>query len=263
MCFKKWFSGPALPEFTKNTIVHVAVGDYRGTANDLAGPPYDQKDFQDMVSSKWNNYVYRNHLDSQGTAVNFLNDLKKAVSLIEQDDLLLFINDNCYATSNTKGINSPNILGHRFHPNPVLKPRLRIKTKAMSRAGNYIAMSACLENETAADAMFEHPNGAYHYAIKKALERGITYLQWHQKTFSLLKKMGFDQTCTIDGPLEKVNRLCFEGNVYCFVLSSHGSYTYDRDGDEADGQDEGPFLFDRMVLDDEINAIIATNPYLC
>lgn len=251
-----------VPEFTKNTITTIAVGDYAGTANDLAGPPYDQKDFQSKILSIWNHYTFRNYLNSAGTSVNFLANLNKAVSQIKPEDLLLFINDNCFAASNTKGHNSPKILGNRFHPNPTLPPRNKVRSRAMVKAHTYLAMSACLATETAADAYFKHPNGAYTYALLQTLEKGITYLEWHQRALNLLKQLGFKQTCTIEGPIELANRKAFEGNVYCFYLSSHGSYTYDKDGDEDDGQDEGPYLFDRMVIDDEINAIIAKNEYL-
>lgn len=258
MCWKR----SSLSNFTKNTIVHIAVGDYKGTVNDLDGPPYDQKDFKTMVSSKWNNYVYRNYLDSKATSSTFLGDLKKAVALIGENDLLFFINDNCYSATNTKARSNANILNYRFYPNPVLPSRRITRSRAMAKAGNYIAMSACLDSQTAADAMFDHPNGAYHYALIKTAEKGITYLEWHQRTYSLLMQLGFNQSCTIEGPYDKVNKKIFEGNVYCFVLSSHGSFTYDVNGDESDGQDEGPYLYDRMILDDEINAIIATNKYL-
>lgn len=264
MCFDIFKKKPStVPEFTKNTITTVVVGDYEGTANDLAGPPYDQKDLQAKVLSLWGHYTFRNYLNSKATSVNFLSDLEKAVSIIGPDDLLLFINDNCFSASNTKaGYNSPKILGWRFHPNPKLPPRNIVRSRAMFKAHRYIAMSASLATETAADAYFKHPNGAYTYALLQTLEKGITYLEWHQRTLALLKKLGFKQTCTIEGPIELANRKVFEGNVYCFYLSSHGTYTYDKDGDEGDGQDEGPYLFDRMVLDDEINAIIAKNKYL-
>ena len=268
MCWKTivgWFKpDPIVPvtEFTKNTIVSVAVGDYQGSANDLDGPPFDQVDFKEKILALWPHYSFREYLNSQGTAVNFLEDLETGVSLIEEGDLLLFINDNCFSTTNTKGKHSPNILGHRFHPNPDLPRRKIIRSKAMSKAVNYLAMSACLENETAADAQFEHPNGAYTYALLKTLKKGITYYEWHMAALAFLKAQGFRQTCTLEGPVTLQNKLVFEGNVYCYYLSSHGTYTYDKDGDETDGQDEGPYLFDNMILDDTINSIISTNSYL-
>ncbi len=263
MC-KDWFKKKPIimPEFTKNTIVATVVGDYPGTANDLAGPPYDLKDFQARILKSWPYYTFRNYLNEKGTAVNFLGDLEKGVSLIGPDDLLLFINDNCYAASNTKGHNSPDILGYRYHPNPVLPPRSIVRSRALFKAHRYLAMSASLSTEPAADARFDHPNGAYTYALLQTLEVGITYLEWHQRATTLLRKLGFKQTPVIEGPIELASRKVFEGNVTCFYNSCHGSYTYDKDGDEGDGQDEGPYFYDRLVIDDEINAIIAKNQYL-
>jgi hypothetical protein len=267
MCFKKiieWFKQDAMgrPDYTKNTIVPIIVGNYPGTANDLAGPPYDQVDFQEKILSLWPHYIFRTFIDSEATAGAFLNELQTGVSLIEEGDLLLFINDNCFSESNTKCLNSPKILGSRFFNNPNLPLKTKIKSRALRQANNYLSMSACLDHETAADAEFEHPNGAYHYALIKTLEKGITYQQWHERAFLLLKQMGFQQSCTLEGPFDLRNRIVFEGNVICYETSSHGSYTYDKDGDELDGQDEGPYLYDRMVLDDEINSIISTNNFL-
>jgi len=273
MCFKKiaeWFKpdpAPIIPDFTKNTIVSIVKGDYPGSANDLEGPPYDQEDLQKAILAKWSHYVFRNFKDNASTANRLLSELTGLVQRIESDDLFLSINDNCFSESNTKDLLNPSkirILQNRVYYPPGLTPRKKVRSKAfkLAQANKYIAMSACLDHESASDAYFEHPNGAYTYCLIKTLEKGITYLQWHEKTKALLKQLGFDQTCTIEGPLELQNKIIFEGNVSAMYVSSHGSFTYDASGDEPDKQDEGPYL-DRLILDDEINAIIATNPYLC
>jgi len=188
-------------EYTGNTIVGFFRGDYAGDANDLAGPPYDQKDFYAMINKKWPYYSFRTFLDFDATAKNLLSELKLGVNNIKsKDDLLLTINDNCFSTSNTRDIpnHNPKILGYRYHPHPVLPPRGKTRTRALTKAGNYIAMSACLDNETAADAYFKHPNGAYHYCLIMTAEVGITYLEWHQRTLLMLKQLRFNQTCTIE-----------------------------------------------------------------
>lgn len=260
MC-KGWFKKKEdqIPAFTKNTGVEIVCGNYPGTVNDLAGPPYDMDDVKNKILSYWPHYSFRAFKDTQATTERLLGDLQEGVNRIEFGDLLLFINDNCFSESNTKNFNSPKILGHRYCK-VQLPPREKIKSA--TKANNYLAMSACLDHETASDAQFEHPNGAYTYCLLKTLRPGITYLQWHEETKALLKELGFRQTPTIEGPANLQNRLVFEGNVTLFYLSSHGTTDEDLNGDEADKKDEGPYLYNGFVSDDQINAIIATNPIL-
>jgi len=261
MCFKKKPVEP-IPDYTKNTIASIVKGDYPGNVNDLAGPPNDQEDLQNAVLSKWPVYKFRNFKNWDSTAKKLLSELTNLVSRIEPGDLFLTINDNCFSESNTKALNSPKILGRRVYIPENLPRRKIVRSKALSSASKYLAMSACLDHESASDAEFNgRANGAYTYCLIKTMEKGITYLQWHQKALAKLKQLGFDQTCTIEGPIELQNKVIFEDNVSVLYLSSHGSYTYDSSKDESDGQDEGPYL-DRLIVDDEINAIIATNPLL-
>lgn len=262
MCFRKKVN--LLPDYTNNTIISLVTGNYPGTANDLAGPPYDQVDFEKMVLNSWSHYVFRKYKDSTSTANNFLTELRNVVSQIREGDLLLFIMDTCFSESNTKNTKPPNYLQNRVYHNPkypvhkLVTNRLLVPVEGM----NYISMSACLSRETAADAVFDHPNGAQHYALIKTALKGITYRQWDQRASALLKQLGFSQTCTIEGPDALIDRKIFEGNVYCFEISGHGSHCYDENGDEPDKQDEGPYFYDRMVIDDEIQTILQTNKWL-
>lgn len=53
------------------------------------------------------------------------------------------------------------------------------------------------------------------------------------------------------------------GTRIVFTFSGHGTYTVDRDGDEADGRDEALCPFDyqrRLILDDELAVIAAQVP---
>lgn len=274
MCFKKmweWITGQLAEETTtkeptgsKQVVLSVIVGDYPGTANDLAGCPNDQVDFEKRLLSKWPYYCFEKYKDSQSTKSLFKNKLKEVVNQVGQGDVLLFIMDNCFSESNTRNPGDPKVLQNRFYPNPDLPRRNKINRRILrSKAGNYISMSACQDHETAADAYLDgRANGAYHYCLIKTMEKGITYLEWHNLASALIKKLGFAQTPTIEGPTELLNRQIFEGNVFCVEVSSHGTYTYDKDGDEADGQDEALYLYDGMVIDDEINEILFQNPYL-
>ena len=243
MCLRKWFSKPdpePIPEFTNNTVESLVIGDYPGTVNDLNGPPFDQVKFKDKLLSIWPHYTFRLFKDSEATKGRFKGDLTKAVSRIKEGDLLLFIMDNCFSESNTK----------------------KFKDRSL-KANNYISISACLDHETAADAVFNNvPSGALHFALEQQMQKGITYRQWHILTKAYLKAHRFAQTCTIEGPDALLDRQIFEGNVTCFEISSHGTKVPDRDGDELDNRDEAVCFYDGNVIDDEINEIISTNKYL-
>ena len=59
-----------------------------------------------------------------------------------------------------------------------------------------MVISACLANQTAADAVFDGRTngGALHYClIKSAREKGITYAEWVIRAKVMLIKFGFDQ----------------------------------------------------------------------
>lgn len=248
-----------LPNYSDQTVVSLIVGNYPGTANDLAGPPNDQIDFEERVLSVWPNYVFRKFKDSESTINRLETELTNVVERMRPGDLLFFIMDNCFSESNTRGLNNPNILQARVYHNPEFPKHKKIIKRVISNTEglNYISMSACLDHETAADAEFDgRANGAYHYCLIKTLRKGITYRHWDLLTLEELRKLNFPQTCTIEGPDELLDRKIFEGTVYCIEISSHGSHTYDENGDEPDQQDEGPYMFDGMILDDRISEIL-------
>jgi len=268
MCFKKWFgnnniAGP--PDFTNNTVVSIVCGNYPGTANDLAGPSNDQVDFEKAVLKIWPYYTFRKFKNSQATRERFLSELRSIVSRMKPDDLLLFIMDTCFSESNTRVIAPPNVLQNRVYHNPKYPVHKKIVNKILSPTSglNYIAMSACRDHETAADAVFNgRANGAYHFALMQTMKKGITYRQWDELAAKELKRLGFSHVCTIEGPDKLLDRQIFEGTVYCFEISSHGSHVYDESGDEPDQQDEGPYLYDGMINDDQIADILKDLPVL-
>jgi len=267
MCWKKLFGNntTVLPDFTDNTVVSIVCGNYPGTANDLAGPPNDQVDFEKAVNKNWPIYTFRQFKDSQATCERFLSELRAVVSRMKSGDLLLFIMDTCFSESNTRVIAPDNVLQNRVYHNPKYPVHKKIVNKVLSPTEglNYIAMSACRDHETAADAVFNgRANGAYHFALMQTMKKGITYRQWDELTARELKRLGFAHVCTIEGPDVLLDRQIFEGTVYCFEISSHGSHTYDESGDEPDQQDEGPYLYDGMIVDDQIADILKDLPVL-
>jgi len=51
-----------------------------------------------------------------------------------------------------------------------------------------------------------------------------------------------------------------EGDILLIHYSGHGTYTYDKNGDEADGYDEAVYLYDGMVIDDDIGSALSNIP---
>lgn len=265
MCFKRWFSkpDPITPEFTDNTVCSIVVGNYPGTANDLDGPPYDQINFEKDVLKQWPNYTFRNFKDSESTKERFFLELNSILDRMKSGDLLLFIMDNCFSESNTRDLLPGSFVEARVYHNPKFPDHKGIIQKVISdtKGLHYLAMSACLDHETAADAVIDGiPGGSFTVCLRKTMKKGITYKQWDSLTCDLLHKLGFDQTCTIEGPDDLMNREIFEGTVYVMYVSSHGSHVYDTSGDEPDKQDEGPYLYDGMIIDDEIGEVLKRLP---
>ena len=265
MCWKKiaeWFKPEPIeiPNYGDNTVGSIVVGDYAGTANDLAGPPHDQVDFQKMLLAKWPHYTFRMFKDAESTTERFLAELRAAVKDLPDDGMLLFIMDNCSSDTNTRNHGIHPTVAKRFHPptEPIdgNVTKKILKTQEFPRV---LVISACLANQTAADAVFDgRTNGALHYCLIKSAEKGITYAEWVLRAKAMLIKFGFDQRPTIDGPVELQNRKIFEGKVRVIQVSSHGTYVKDTSGDEADGRDEALYLYNGTVIDDEIGAILST-----
>ena len=82
-------------------------------------------------------------------------------------------------------------------------------------------------------------------------------------TYNMLKGMGYTPYLYFD-PTRSDFRTIFKTFISCefdrlaFYYSGHGTYTGDRNGDEADGRDECLVFKDGNVVDDEIAATINT-----
>jgi hypothetical protein len=65
------------------------------------------------------------------------------------------------------------------------------------------------------------------------------------------------KTCTARGVLEHLEYMAAivkPGDLFVFTNSSHGGQVPDFDGDEVDGADETLCMYDREILDDELEA---------
>lgn len=240
MCRKKTITDQ--PAFTDRTVTGIVVGNYPGTANDLAGPVPDFEDLKKEILSRWPDMTYRGFKDSEATRSRFLSELTEAVNHVGEDGMLFFIMDTCHAESSTR--------------NGGLRSRRRKAFRAIGY-DKVLVFSSSLSTQSSSDAQFsDGANGAWHYALLKTMAKGITYRQWFDNAKALLAKAGFDQIPVIEGPEHLQNRLIFEGNVITVQVSSHGGQVADQDGDEPDKLDEIIYFYDRSVRDDEIRKIL-------
>lgn len=240
MCRKKNMPTPK-PPFTPRTVTGIVVGNYPGTVNDLEGPVPDFEDLKKEVLSRWPDMTYRGFKDEQATRARFLSELTEAVNHVGEDGMLFFIMDTCHAESSTRNGGA------------------RRRRKAFKAIGfeKVLVFSSSLSTQSSADSQFPGgSNGAWHYALLKTINKGLTYRQWFDKAAALLVDAGFSQIPVIEGPLDLQNRLIFEGNVITIQVSAHGGQVKDWDGDEEDKLDEVIFFYDNTVKDDEIRKIL-------
>lgn len=263
MCFKKIF-GNNNHSMQKVELRTVTLGRNKyGGGNDLAGCVKDSKSLASFCTA-WNPaFDIKMFLDYQVTASNYLKAGAEAISLLDPGATVLVLLDSCFSGTATRVIkNNPHLIKNRFF-DPGLPPVEKLRSRvAKADEIKWIAMSACMENQTAADAYIDGGYcGAFTYYALKSLRKGMTYIEWYQTIRHYLPGNGYDQAPTIEGPYELLNRKVFEGQTLVIHNSSHGSWTVDQHGDESDGRDEGLY-FDRLLLDDEVNQMLQKIPMI-
>lgn len=133
-------------------------------------------------------YLYDGHLVDDDTNL-ILSKVPIGVTFI-------VILDSCFSGSATR-----NPCKSRFiEPKKPVKDHVRIR-QAVSRGNNWIVMSACLENESAADACINgNWNGAFSYYLWNTFNHNLTYRQWFNNMRKYLPNSQFSQTPTLEGP---------------------------------------------------------------
>lgn len=264
MCFKKWFSKPTnvVPmEKVKRRLLTFGRNEYGGS-NNLHGCINDSTGLALDVEAMFTDFDVRIMLDYDVTAKNYLSLGSEAISLITKDTTVLMMMDSCFSRSATKKLNAqPNTNKGRFYELGNLPLEYdREKNPIVVNVDNYIAMSACLEHETAADAYINNKYvGAFTYFARLEMKRGLTYRQWFEKISKHLPSRDFAQTPTLEGPDYLLDRMIFEDPTLIIHNSSHGTYVPDLDDDEEDTFDEALY-FDRPLIDDEIRKMLSKIP---
>jgi hypothetical protein len=260
MCLRKlfpnWFKPedpPVVDPPTKAKRKLLTFGrNLYGGGNDLNGCVNDSNNISKMCLSAYADFVIKKFIDYEVTAIRWLIEVANEIKGLSPGATVFIIADCCFAETNTRFMQgNPHPKKNRFL-DPGLPPR-RKKRKIFTRGTmRWIAFSGCEDSQTCADAYIKGSyQGAFTYFLIKTFQKGMTYKEWFLAAKKQLKAAGYDQTPVIEGPDYLTNRVVFESETLMIHISSHGSYTYDKNGDEEDGQDEGPY-FDRLLVDDEI-----------
>lgn len=264
MCFKKWFYTPppieVLP-YVKRRLITFGKNLYGGN-NDLRGCWNDSLNLSAKSLSMFPDFEVRKFKDNDVTRDRYLCEFYAAVRSLHSGATVLVFADSCFSGSVTRGtaqMNIKHITKNRFYDSG-LPPRKKANKFAQPTAGNHILMSGCMENETSSDAYINGSyNGAFTFFAVMALKLGMTYREWYGAIRKFLPSVDLTQTPTIEGPDYLLDRKVFEGETLIIHNSSHGSYIYDKNGDESDGRDE-TLYFDKHVIDDEISVILQQIP---
>lgn len=255
MC-RGWFKKkPTEPISGYRVDLSSVINNYPGTANDLNGCHGDQGLAEVTLKKYWPDLITRKYRDAEVTRENFKNTLRQALS--EKWDTVMMFMDCCYAEDNTRaihGVRARVVLPKK----PIERPRI-VRHFARSVDMKWIAFSACQDYQTAADAYINGKyNGAFTWAAMKVLRPEMTYYDWFLATKTLLAESSFEQIPEMQGPDYLLNKKVFSDKTLFVQYSGHGTYTPDRNGDEADGQDEAMYVYDGMILDDELSEILTT-----
>jgi hypothetical protein len=262
MCFKKLFHSEEPDTTGKLPVLSFAINDYRGSQNDLSGCINDQIDLVSLLKKYYPQFYFKTFRDNEVVINRFKSELSKAIA-DNPGVPVLFISDSCYSGSNTRGLTK-----NRFRPNPWGYPAASKRRRKLflkeNQIGNWMSISGCGEHQTSADAVFNNRNnGACTKALDTVLENAckkgikITYKEWLTASNAFLEMNGFDQRMTIEGTDEIINKIVFEDPIILVHYSGHGTNTRDNNGDEKDGYDEAIYLYDGLLLDDDMNEILS------
>ena len=126
---------------------------------------------------------------------------------------LVFILDSCFSEGMSRlGLTHDAIIKHpRFLMTSPMPRNFHVIKQAPYEVNDWLVISACAENQTAADALFNNRyNGAFTYYAVRTLEKGITYRQWMERIWQNLPSRQFEQMPHIDGPERLIEKIVFE-----------------------------------------------------
>jgi hypothetical protein len=255
MCFRK--------KLTAADARILTFGKNKYGGQDLNGCVNDSNNLIKKTSELWKGIDYKLFTDYQVTASSYLKNGEDAIATLSPGAVVCVVSDSCFSESVTRFA----MLGYNKHPiidrcyNPGYYPRSSKRSAELGKKDiNWIHISACLEHETAADCWEGQYVGALSWFLfMKSLRVGMTYGDLYESCRKHLPSNKYGQTPTIEGPDSLLGKVIMKDQTLWIHNSSHGSYQYDTNGDEKDGQDEGLF-FDRLLVDDEIREMLLKIP---
>jgi len=265
MCFKKWFRPPIVPiNPVERRLLTFGKNKYGG--QNLQGCWNDSLNLSKELLLLYPDFDVRKFRDGEVTVNRYISEVENAISLLNPGATVLVMADSCFSGTITRFpgmglIEKNHPTRNRFYDQG-LPQRKTVNKKIFRNSGDlrWIVMSGCGEHQTSADAYIGGQYvGAFTYFAIIALEKGMTYKQWYDRIREYLPSAYFSQSPTLEGPDELLNRKVFEDETLVIHNSSHGTYTYDIDGDENDGQDEALY-FDKILIDDKIGQILSKIP---
>jgi len=269
-CFGKMFSSVDDRPYERVPFRIISSGrNVYGGGNNLQGCVNDTNMFPQPLISAFPDIDIRRFTDYQATVKNYKLSASQAISTLSPGSVVCVISDSCFSQGITKGNPHDTFNGkrvrNRFLPNPSVPIGMPVKHQIF-RSGHlrWLVISACQENQTAADAYFSDIKkymGALSYGLRRGYEREMTWQEWFSMAAAILYQLEFDQIPTLEGPDSLKNEIIGANETLIIHNSSHGTQVVDTSGDEVDGVDEALY-FDKTLLDDEIHVILQNIPLL-
>jgi hypothetical protein len=126
-------------------------------------------------------------------------------------EVIIFL-DSCFSESATRALNmAPNRHKGKFKIYKGFKDHKNIPHKRLLKDSlKWVVFSGCSEHETSADAFLNGTfNGAFTYYLMECIDRNLTYKEWYAELRKSLPSPEYDQTPTLDGPGEILNKKLF------------------------------------------------------
>ena len=133
----------------------------------LRGCLNDSRQAKDTLLTHWPDFDIRRLLDTEATVSAFKSIVSAAIASLKPGATVCILSDSCFSATNTRliherGISDGHIQRNRFYATPGEPQRIVSRPFFLRSDINWIAISACGETQSAADAFI---NDNYHGAF--------------------------------------------------------------------------------------------------
>jgi len=259
MCFKRKPIVIPPMEYAERRFISAAINDYPGSVNDLRGCLNDSRQGKDTLLSYWPDFDVRRLLDSEATVEAFKANVSAAIAALKPGATVCILSDSCFSQTNTRlfheRVEETHLARNRFYATPGVQIQRTDRPFFMRSDINWIAMSACGELQTAADAYINDGyHGAFSWYAWRLLKPNMTYRHWMGLIKQYLPSADFDQIPSIEGPDHLLDRLVCVGNTLIIHNSTHGTQLT---GISEERIDEAICLHDGNLRDNEYFSLLS------